>query len=298
MAYANLQTQSYKFELATSSGRWRWATVMDVSGASPTFHVTDIVTPVGRLRDSMPIPGSVVEAMASSIEDIKSQFPPEILLGPLTLTFDVDEGRGFSEEVPVNITNTGVFGSLLAVAITSDAGYMTATPGQIGSLLSQETGVFKVSVDSSQLTAAEGPYYQNIMVEDPMATNSPQAVTVTINVRPLSTISILPSNNMLTFSVVKPLTGDFPVIPTQTFTIQNTGPADSVLDWQIQRAGCSPWLSFSPVSDTLTSGQTKIVTVSIQPEASLARGTYTETLRVSGYSSNQYIDFVVEFTVL
>lgn len=298
MPYANLQTQSYKFELDTSSGRWRWTTVMDVSGASPVFRVVEIVSPVGRLRDSIPIPGTVIEAMAASVEEIRSQFPPEILLGPATLDIYLDEGRGFSEDTVVSLTNTGVFGSLLSVMITADAGYVTTTPAQIGNLLSQETSTFRLAVDSSQLTAADSPYYQTIMVEDPQATNSPQAVSLTIHVRPLAAISILPSTNKLSFTVVKPIAGSFPPIPTQTFTIQNTGPADSILDWQIQRAGCSPWLSFSPVTATLASGATSTVLVYMQPDDSLPRGLHTETLRVSGYSSTQYVDFTIELNVL
>lgn len=294
---ANLQTQAYEFQQDTLSGRWKWVTLMDVSGVTPTFRVANIVSPFGILRDSIPIPGEIIEAMSASIVEIRTQFPPSIFLGPpSSLVFEVDEGRGFSDPQSVVITNTGTFGSLMAATLTSDAAYMTVTPAQIGNLASQESGDFEVAVDSSQLLALNSPYIQTITVEDPNATNTPQTMTATIVVRPKAEIDVAPT--ALSFNALKSLSGDFDPVPTKTFTVQNVGPVGSVLDWQVQSVNGCNWLaSFGPVSGTLASGATETVTVLVQPPSSTPVGTYTDTLRISGYSENQYVDVGVTLTV-
>jgi hypothetical protein len=270
---------------------------MDVSGVTPSYLVENIVSPFGILRDTIPIPGDVIEAMSDSIEEIRTQFPPTIFIGPpSSLVFEVTEGRGFSDPQAVVLTNTGVFGSLMGATLTSDAAYVTVTPAQIGNLASQESGEFEVAVDSSQLLAVNSPYIQNVVVEDPNATNTPQVLAVTINVAPKAVINTTPT--ALSFNAIKPISGPFDPIPNQTFTIQNTGPAGSVLDWQVQKVSCSNWLvGFAPVSGSLTSGDTETITVSVQPPQNTQPGTHTETLRISGYSENQFVDVQITLTV-
>ena len=294
---ANLQTTQYQFRQDTATGRWSWVTVMDVSGSNPSFRIERIVSPFGVLRDSIPIPGEVIEAMSQSIVEVRTQFPPNILIGPpSSLTFDIDEGRGFSVPQEVVLTNNGVFGSLLGASLTSSASYITVTPAQIGNLASNATGVFEVAVDSSELLAINSPISATITVEDPTATNTPQILPITINVLPKAEITATPT--MVSFTVIKPLTGSFPTIPTQTFTIENTGPAGSVLVWQIQKVGCANWLqSFYPTSGTLNSGETETIAVVVAPPISTLTGTYTETLRISGYSDNSYVDVTIELVV-
>jgi hypothetical protein len=294
---ANLRRQSYEFQQDTTSGRWRWTTNMDVSGSVPSFTVTGIISPMGILRDSIPIPGEVVEAMGESITEVRTQFPPTILIGPPTsLTFEVNEGEGFSLPQEVLLTNNGVFGSLLGVTLTASAVYISVAPAQLGNLSSNESGAFDVSVDSTGLLAANSPYSGTVTVQDPTATNNPLVLPITIDVLPKATIDATPIT--LFFTVVKPLSGSFPVIPSQTFTIENTGPAGSVLTWQLQRVACAPWLaSFAPVSGTLNSGESELITVVVAPPQSTLLGTYTETLRITGYSSNESFDVTLQLTV-
>lgn len=294
---SNLQTQSYQFQVDTLTGRWRWNTVMDVSGPIPVFRIGDIVSPVGILRDSIPIPGDIIIAMSDSIREIMTQFPAEILVGPpVSVEFNVDEGRGYSEELAVALTNVGVFGSLLGATITSSAPYLHVSPPQIGNLASQEVGTFKLSVDSSELTTLNSPYSEVIVLQDPNAVNSPQTLPVVINVRPLASIST--STAVLNFNAVKPLVGSFDTIPSQTFDITNGGPLLSLLSWQAIKLGCSSWLQgFVPVSGDLASGESASVTVSLLPQDNILRGIYTETIRISGYSSNLQHDVIVNLIV-
>lgn len=293
---ANLRTSQYQFQQDTATGRWSWFTVMNLSGVGPTFSIERITSPYGVLRDSIPIPGEVVESMSQSISEVRTQFPPNILLNPTAITLDLDEGRGFSEPVTVSLTNNGVFGSLLGASLATSAAYVTVTPALLGNLASNEAGEFEVAADSSELLAINSPYVESVTVTDSTAANNPQTLTVTINVRPKSEISVTPTT--LTFTVVKPLTGNFPIIPSQTFEIENTGPAGSVLNWQVQKVGCVNWLqSFAPVSGSLDSGETETITVAVAPPSSTGKGTFTETLRVSGYSSNDYVDVTITLVV-
>lgn len=294
---AQLRTQQYQFQQDTTSGRWTWTTVVDVSGVIPAYRIENIVTPYGLLRDTVPLPGEIVEAMGDSIETLRTQFQPRILIGPpSTLTFNLDEGRGFSLPQEGLITNNGVFGSLLGTLLTSSAAYVQVSPTQVSNLASNETGSFEVTVDSSGLLALNSPYAATVTVTDPQATNTPQVLPITINVRPKAEISV--SQDDLTFTVVKPVSGSFPTVPSQTFEIENTGPAGSVLEWQLQKVGCAAWLaSFGPTSGSLASGETETITVVVAPPTSQSVGTFTETLRISGYSENTSVDVSLQLVV-
>jgi hypothetical protein len=259
--------------------------------------VSGIVSPFGVLRDSIPIPGEVLEAMAESITEVRTQFPPAILVGPPSaLSFALTEGQGFSAPQEVILTNSGVFGSLLGATLTSSSPHVVVTPAQIGNLRSNETAAFNVAVNSVELLALNSPYTDVITIQDPAATNSPQVMPVTINVRPRAEIGASPVS--LSFNVVKPLSGAFPLVPSHTFLIQNVGPGGSVLDWQLQRVACVPWLaSFGPVHGSLGSGESEVITVVVAPPTSTLTGTYLETLKITGFSTNQSLDVTLQLTV-
>jgi hypothetical protein len=294
---ANLRLHDYQFEVQTPTGRWRWTTRVDVTGSVPSYQIRDIVAPIGILRDSIPIPGTVVVAMGESITEVQQQFPPSILLGTSSLTFVVDEGRGYSSPQSTTVTNNGVFGSLLGTAISTSAAYVLATPTNVGNLAYNESGSFSVSVDSTTLLASGSPYSQTVTIADPAASNNPRTLPITITVRPKATISASPLT--LTFNVTAPLTGPFPAVPSQTFTLQNTGPSGSVLGYQIQKlTNLSPWLtSFSPVTGSLNAAATQIITVAVAPPEGTLLGTYEEKLRITGYSTNSLVDVLVQLVV-
>lgn len=297
---ANLSTQDLGFSFTLNGRVWRWKTRMDVSGLTPTFQITDILTPFGIFRDSVPLPGEVVQAMSDSITSLLTNFQPSILVGPpASLVFTVDEGRGVSEHLSGRITNNGVFGSLLSCSVTPSAPFIQTSPEVVGHLASNQYGLFDVVVDSTSLLASASPYAETLTIQDPSAANNPQSLPVTINVRPLAIVAVAPAT--LNFSVVRPVDGAFPPIPTQAFVVENTGPATSFLEYQIVRlTGLSQnWLtSFSPVSGALVSGAQQAITVSITPTTGMMPGIYEETLRVSGYSFNSYTDVLVRLTII
>jgi len=295
---SNLKVHDYQFEVAVPAGKWRWTTRLDVSKSNPEYSIRDIVSPYGLLRDSIPLPGSVVQAMAESITELQANFSPHILVGPpSSLTFTVTEGQGYSLSQGVLLTNDGVYGSILGVTITTSASYVRATPANIGNLALNESGQFDVDVNSAALLAVDSPYNEMLTIQDPGATNSPQMVPVTIVVLPKATIGC--SVLQLTFTVVRPLVGSFPSIPTQTFNVQNLGVSGSVLEYQVNKlTGLSDWLTgISPSSGQLNSGGHDPITVTVQPPNNMTQGTYTETLRVAGYSTNNYVDVEIQLII-
>jgi len=294
---SNLQFQDYQFKVQVPQGTWRWTTRVDVSGPAPVYEIRDIYSPYGLIRDRVPIPGTIIQAMATTITDLQSAFPPAILAFPTSLIFTLDEGRGVGEGQVIQVTNMGVYGSLLSVNMTTSAAYLRVTPTTLGNLSSNEYGTFEVAADSTNLLAVNSPYLSTVVLQDATASNSPQSVAVTVVVRPKATIALLPL--VLTFNVVKPVSGPFPVIPNQTFTITNTGLPASVLEYLIQKlTGCGTWIvSITPFTGTLAGGASQLVTVTVAPTDSWLTGTYTETLRVSGYSSNFHQDIVINLIV-
>ena len=295
---ANIQTQDYKYQVQVPQGTWRWTTRVDVSKASPVFSIRDVISPYGILRDTIPIPGTVVTSMAESITDLESAFAPSIVISPNTLTFTVNEAQWFCMPQYVTVSNGGVYGSLLAVAVTSSATYVQISPANVSSLAFNASGQFAVTVDSSLLLAVNSPYSSTLTLVDTHATNNPIVIPVNIVVVPLATIAMNVID--LNFEVSGNGDGTFPPVPAQTFRIQNTGPAGSSLVYQVQKLiGNSPWLvSFNPTYGTLASTAYQTTSVVVQPTTNMQPGVYEEILRVSGYSSNSYVDLPITFTVM
>lgn len=295
----NLRHQDYQFEQRVPAGVWRWTTRMDVSSACVVYQILNIQTPWGLYRDSIPVPGDVVTAMYESIVQLKANFKPTIQVGPpSSLVFDVDEGRGLTSPQEVLVTNTGVFGSMLSANLVSSASYLQVAPTLVGNLASNEGGNFSVMVDSTNLLAASSPYAETVTLQDADATNSPQTLPVTINVRPKAEFELVPT--ILLFTVTKPASGPFPPIPTQSFLVRNVGPVGSVLDYQVQALTClEPWLAgWSPASGLVPGGTDQSISVSVQPPENLNPGTYETILRVSGYSVNGHADVTIKLIVM
>ena len=278
------------------SGTWKWTTRVDVSGAEVVTQIRDVISPFGLLRDSIPIPGEVAQGMAESIEQVVNTYAPSILLSSTELEFTVDEGRGVSTAIPVTVTNNGILGSLLSVQVSSSAGYVAPVPANVGGLVANASGSFEVSVNSAGLVATSSPYETTLRVQSSKATNSPLDVPVTVTVRPKATISV--PDMPVRFNAAAPLGGSFPPVPSQILALSNTGLPASVLDFQIRRLVGAAWLAgVSPTYGTIQGGGTQPITILVSPPQGLLAGSYSETLRITGYSTNMSHDVVVTLTV-
>lgn len=293
---ALLRFQDYQFQVTVSGGAWKWTTRIDLSLSVATTQIRDVITPFGLYRDSIPIPGEVVQAMAESITDVLQAYPASILLNPLSLDFVVDEGRGVSVPKSVQVTNVGVLGSLLGASIASSASYVAPVPASVNGLGANASGSFDVTVDSTNLLEVNSPYAETLMVQAPNTNNSPQTIPVNIIVRPKATILVAPTS--LNFFVTAPLTGPFPTIPSQQVLLTNSGPATSVLDYQARKLIGVPWLtSFSPAFGSVNGGGSQPITVVVAPTMGMLIGSYTEILRITGYSTNLTQDVTVTLNI-
>lgn len=296
---ASISAQDVSFQQTVDGRTWRWKTRMDTSGAAPSFHIREIITPFGLLRDTIPIPGPIIQAMSDSIASLLANFRPNMLVGPpSSFTFTVDEGRGFSLGQTVMLTNNGIYGSLLTGSLSGSAAYLAISPSVVGNLASNETGSFEMAVDSTELVASSSPYSATVTIQDSTAINNPQTVPITIVVRPKAVIATNVST--VTFNVDRPLTGPYDPVPTQQFQILNNGLSGSVLDYQIVRmSGLSQnWLtSFTPVTGTINGGQQQAISLLVEPIEGMMAGTYEETLRISGYSTNSFTDVLVKLVI-
>jgi hypothetical protein len=106
---------------------------------------------------------------------------PTIGLNPTSLTFSAVLGGSNPSPQSVTVSNTEPAGSVLSWTATDDADWLSESPTS-GILGAGASKPMTVSVDISGLSA--GTYTATITVSDPNATNSPQTVSVTLNLQP------------------------------------------------------------------------------------------------------------------
>lgn len=68
-----LRHYDFQFQVALPRGSWRWTTRIDNTYAVGSAQILEVITPYGVLRDSIPIPGDIVFAMADSIRTAGGQ---------------------------------------------------------------------------------------------------------------------------------------------------------------------------------------------------------------------------------
>lgn len=286
----------FGYTFQTPRGKWSWYAVADFSTDPASYRIEEITSPYSRWVE--PLPSTVLQEMAASITTIVQTYSPVILANPNNLTFTVDEGRGASASQTFTVTNTGILGSYLNASVTPSDTFLHATPVNLPGMSENEQGIVTVWVDSTNLVAAMTPYNASVSITAPNAVNTPQTVNVTVNVRPIAVIDVVPL--VINRHVTKPLVGPFPPMPSSIVIIANAvlDPA-SVLEYQVRKlTGLSPWITGTyPATGTLNGNQSTLFSIDFAPPATMQRGSYTETLRVSGYSSNGHVDVTVNLVI-
>jgi hypothetical protein len=192
---------------------------------------------------------------------------PVIWVNIDTLTFSASEAG--SNPVPqiLQVKNSGI--ENLTYTISDDADWLNVSPGN-GSSTGQVVE-HTVSVDKTELTARPEAYTAVISVSSIQAINSPQQVTVTLNLseQPPPEISVTPRN--VTFSAA--VGGSNP--PSQTIRVRNSG--QGTLNYTVTEDAA--WLTVSPASGTSTGNEvTHTLTVNT---AGLATGTYSAVVSIA-----------------
>lgn len=181
---------------------------------------------------------------------------PEIGLSVTTLSFSAQQGSNPASQT-VSITNSG--GSTLNWTVTSDAAWLTATPGS-----GSAPATLTVAASGTSLTA--GTHQGTITIAAAGASNTPRTIAVTFTVTPPPAIGLAPAT--LAFAGIKG--GASPA--SQPVSITNAG--GGTLSWTA--TADAAWLFLS------SSSGTGPATVNVSASTTgLAAGTYNGTITVA-----------------
>ncbi len=254
----------------SATGNQTWLSVSPstgslASGASQVVTVT--VTSASLAAGSYTAAIAISDPAASNTPqtvtvDLTVSALPAIGISPGTLSFGTQVGTNPPTRT-VTVTNTG--GGTLNWGAADNQPWLSVTP-TTGSLTAGQSQTVTVTVISANLPA--GNYAGTVTISDTGASNSPQAVVISLAVSSSAAIGVTPST--LTYSVGE---GSSPA--SQALTITNLG--GGTLNWQA--TANQTWLGLSPASGTRASGQSQAVTVSVN-SSSLGAGSYAATITV------------------
>lgn len=292
----------FKFDTESTGGTWTWSVRSNnLQGLGQLYEVIDITTPWGPFTIAeIPIPGSVITAMADSLTQVQDQLSPLLaLVDPSTTSFNVTivEADPNLAVGSVAVINAGAFGSFMTATATPDSPWLEITPASVSGLGRNEQANFNISLLTATLLNSDSPYNGKVTFQDNRVPPTSIEVSVIATVLPRPEITPSPTAINLTFISSTGVPGG-----AQQLTIENSGPAGSTLEFTVAKLNnTSPWMNFTPTSGgPLSSGQTDIVTISVDSTnaASLAPGSYMDTLRISSTrASNSPVDVLVTLTV-
>lgn len=291
----------YSFQVQSTDGIWSWTIkAINTQGLGQTYEVRDIMTPWGPIAGVMiPIPGDVLLAMADSLVDFQQQLAPQLALtgsSPTVFNVIITEGDPNIAAGIVSVINSGAYGSYMVVTATPSVSWLQPNPTYIGDLGKNNTGNFNIGVLTSTLLSASSPYHGVVNLQDNRSTPTVIPITVSVTVNPRPVIDATPLTLAFTYSL---LTGTDS--GAQQIVIQNSGPANSTLNFSLSRVhNSSNWLDFIPTSGgPLASGSSTIITCSIvHTQVPHIPGLYQDSIRIASQNaSNSPVDVAVTLTV-
>ncbi len=191
---------------------------------------------------------------------------PEMNLSESSFSFTGDTINPPQPQV-LTIQNTGYDTLNWTITEPTPCDWLTVTP-ESGQTTNQTPADAALSVDPALV--GYGLHTCQLNIHDPNAGNSPQTVTVTLEVLPPE-IGVSPTSPNFECDV------DEPNVLTQVLSISNSG--YDTLNWQIEMTGDCDWLSIEPVSGQCTTGPNE-VTLTVNTEG-LDIGTYPCDLTIT-----------------
>ena len=192
---------------------------------------------------------------------------PVIWVSSYQLTFSATEVGPNPSPQALQIKNSGI--KSLTYTISDDAGWLTINPTSGTS--SGQVLEHAISVDKSGLASQSDPYTAKITISSTQACNSPQQISVSLNLskEPPPEISVTPKDVRFVASVG----GSNP--PAQTIRVKNSG--QGTLNYTLSEDAA--WLGVNPASGTSTGGEnTHSLTVN---SSGLATGTYSAAVTIT-----------------
>ncbi len=232
---------------------------VDISGLTAGTHAATI-TVADPSASNSPVSVTVSLDLAA---------PALLTLNTTTMTFDATTGDSTPLPRSLVIGNAGE--ADLDWSATDNTAWLSLSTGS-GSVSAGASQSITILADPTGLAA--GTHNGTVTVTDPDADNGTQSVSVTLNVidPPPNPPAIGLSNDTLAFSKVE--SGSDP--SSQSVTLTNTGEDD--LSWSA--TDNAAWLSVTPASGSLASGQSQNLTVAVNGSG-LTTGNYNAVISVS-----------------
>lgn len=300
MTYS-LRGSGYNYSAETSSGTWTWKVEQTTDPSSPDpILVYDLRSPFGRLDQvSIPIPGSILNAIYESIQDFEQFLYPDLSFAsgsPTVLSITVTQGDPITTVGTFSVTNSGSYGSSLDIANSVSNTYLSVSPPTSGGITKMENASISVFVNPAVLSSTSSPYISSAIVSNISDPTDNLAVPVTINVLPQPILDVQFSQFNLTYNRT---TGSYTTSVVQN--VSNVGPATSLLTVFIAKViNNSSWLSVSANTiQNIGSGDTESFNLTVVSSCLPGLdGVYSEVIKVySVNSSNGPIFFNVVLTV-
>jgi len=197
---------------------------------------------------------------------VEKEPPPKIEVTPESLTFSGKEGSTNLLSNTITVKNSGQ--GTLNYTVSRDVSWLDVKP-KSGLCEQEGTKSHSVTVDISGLS--EGTYKGQINISDPEAANSPQTISVTLNVSQQPPPQIWTNTKNLSFEAT--VGGSDP--SSQTLRVKNSG--DGTLNYTI--SDDASWLTINPTSGSSSGGENRH-TVSVDIDG-LSQGTYTGTITIT-----------------
>jgi uncharacterized protein (TIGR03437 family) len=202
---------------------------------------------------------------------------PLLSLDVTGLRFEVRQGQGSSITQDLTVSNLGDANSVVnwSAKVIDGAGLLALTPA-LGTSTADMASNLEVQLTGSA-TDVVGPGFAVIEVSDPQAQNSPQYVTVVVDVSGSSSPTIpLPSPAGLFFTAVQ----GGPQPPSQTVTMNVSNNSVKSFGATSVTASGGQWLSVSPSGGSASTSQ-PVQVDAIASTAGLLPGVYRGTMNFS-----------------
>lgn len=258
-------TLSYLAAASTSSGG-NWLSVMQ-DGAGATLSTPDLLTvtvnpsalAVGTYTGLITITANTTIAIPVTVTVSAVQQTISLLQTGLTFTAVVNGGTVPPQSFGIFNSGTGVMDWSVSSSITSAGNWLLVTPAS-GSTDASSPNIPLVTVSVNPANLAPGQYSGQIQVTSATANNTPEYVSVILNVLPAGSdpgALVLPTGLIFTQAVGGAPPG------SQTIAVSNlTGSAETFATETVTTDGAG-WLSVTPAAGNATPAQATTLTISV-----------------------------------
>ncbi len=192
--------------------------------------------------------------------------PSCMSIAPQSLTFSATQGQGNPSAQSVTVGDCGPAAGWSAAASTTDgANWLTVSPAK-GNLSTNASVSVSVAVSGAGLQT--GTYTGQVTFTMGSSTQALSVFFTIVQQQPKPCLQV--SSASLPFTATQGQGNPAP----QTVTLTNCGPDGS---WSASTVNNSPWLTISPVGNTLSAGASQNVTISASI-AGLSAGSYRDNL--------------------